>query len=298
MRIALINENSQAAKNATIEAALKKVVTPRGHQVDNYGMYGKEGESQLTYVQNGILAAILLNSGAADYVVTGCGTGEGAMLALNSFPGVICGHVVDPSDGFMFAQINDGNAVSMPFAKGFGWGAELNLEYTFEKLFGFGSGNGYPAERVVFEPHLAVHIAPVERAVVAQGFKLFLRKAAHVLLQDIQHLRLCIRIRARDFIRHFQLHTQSRFQRFGHTWVVQPTADDLLHALKVPGFIKPLNVRRKRVAQAGKIKKHTKSLPAFYPTSSRTYAMICSSFAWAKNSSAKCSPATAPRTSS
>lgn len=151
MRIALINENSQAAKNATIETALKKVVAPMGHQVDNYGMYGKEGESQLTYVQNGILAAILLNSGAADYVVTGCGTGEGAMLALNSFPGVLCGHVADPSDGFMFAQINDGNAVSMPFAKGFGWGAELNLEYTFEKLFGFGSGNGYPAERVVPE---------------------------------------------------------------------------------------------------------------------------------------------------
>jgi gluconate 5-dehydrogenase len=32
-----------------------------------------------------------------------------------------------------------------------GWGQELNLEYTFEKLFGFGSGNGYPAERVVPE---------------------------------------------------------------------------------------------------------------------------------------------------
>ena len=64
---------------------------------------------------------------------------------------MLCGHVADPSDGFMFAQINDGNAVSMPFAKGFGWGAELNLEYTFEKLFGFGSGNGYPAERAVPE---------------------------------------------------------------------------------------------------------------------------------------------------
>lgn len=30
MRIALINENSQAAKNATIEAALKKAVGPDG----------------------------------------------------------------------------------------------------------------------------------------------------------------------------------------------------------------------------------------------------------------------------
>ena len=93
MKIALINENSQAAKNGIIEAALKKVVEPMGHEVVNYGMYAADDAAQLTYVQCGILAAILLNSGAADYVVTGCGTGEGAMLALNSFPGVICGHV-------------------------------------------------------------------------------------------------------------------------------------------------------------------------------------------------------------
>jgi len=39
----------------------------------------------------------------------------------------------------------------MPFAKGFGWGGELNLEYVFEKLFGFGHGQGYPKERVVPE---------------------------------------------------------------------------------------------------------------------------------------------------
>lgn len=151
MRIAIINENSQAAKNALIEASLKKVVEPLGHTVRNYGMYAADDENQLTYVQNGILAAILLNSGAADYVVTGCGTGEGAMLALNSFPGVICGHIADPSDAYMFAQINDGNAVAIPFAKGFGWGAELNLEYMFEKLFHGESGQGYPKERVVPE---------------------------------------------------------------------------------------------------------------------------------------------------
>ena len=124
MKIALINENSQAAKNALIEATLRKVVEPMGHEVVNYGMYAADDAAQLTYVQNGILAAVLLNSGAADYVITGCGTGEGAMLALNSFPGVICG---------------------------FGWGGELNLEYVFEKLFGFGHGQGYPKERVVPE---------------------------------------------------------------------------------------------------------------------------------------------------
>ena len=151
MRIALINENSQAAKNAIVEKALRKVVEPMGFAVDNYGMYAAEDAAQLTYVQNGILAAVLLNSGAADYVITGCGTGEGAMLALNSFPGVICGHVADPLDAYTFAQINDGNAISLPFAKGFGWGGDLNLEYIFEKLFCEPSGQGYPRERAVPE---------------------------------------------------------------------------------------------------------------------------------------------------
>lgn len=151
MKIALINENSQAVKNEMICETLKKVAEPMGHEVFNYGMYGAEDKAQLTYVQNGILAAILLNSGAADYVITGCGTGEGAMLACNAFPGVLCGHVVDPSDAYMFSQINDGNAIALPFAKGFGWGAELNLQYIFEKLFEGESGQGYPKDRVVPE---------------------------------------------------------------------------------------------------------------------------------------------------
>lgn len=151
MRIALINENSQAAKNDLIYTTLKNVADTKGFEVDNYGMYAADDAAQLTYVQNGILAAILLNSGAADFVVTGCGTGEGAMLALNSFPGVICGHVVDPSDAYMFMQINNGNAIALPFAKGFGWGAELNLTYIFEKLFEGEPGGGYPKERVVPE---------------------------------------------------------------------------------------------------------------------------------------------------
>ncbi len=151
MKIALINENSQASKNEMICNVLKEVVEPMGHEVFNYGMYSAEDANSLTYVQNGILAAVLLNSGAADYIITGCGTGEGAMLALNSFPNVLCGHIVDPSDAYMFAQINDGNAVALPFAKGFGWGAELNLKYMFERLFEGESGQGYPKERVVPE---------------------------------------------------------------------------------------------------------------------------------------------------
>ena len=151
MKIALINENSQAAKNEIIYNSLKNTVEPMGHEVLNFGMYSADDETQLTYVMNGLLAAILLNSKAVDFVVTCCGTGEGAMLALNSFPGVLCGHVTSPLDAYLFGQVNDGNAIAMPFAQGFGWGAELNLDYTFEKLFSTEMGGGYPKERVVPE---------------------------------------------------------------------------------------------------------------------------------------------------
>ena len=150
MKIALINENSQANKNELIYNTLKGVAEKYGHTVDNYGMLDSN-ENPLTYVQNGLLAAIILNSGAADFVVTGCGTGSGAMLACNSFPKVLCGLIVDPSDAYMFGQINDGNCAAFPFAKGFGWGAELNLEYCFEKLFNGPRGQGYPKERAVPE---------------------------------------------------------------------------------------------------------------------------------------------------
>ena len=174
MKIALINENSQASKNEMIYKALKKVADTHGYEVVNYGMYSADDKAQLTYVQNGILACVLLNSGAVDFVVTGCGTGEGAMLALNSFPGVICGHVTDPLDAYTFAQINDGNAIAMNFALKSGWGAELNLEYTFEKLFSEESGQGYPRERAVPEQRNKKILDEVRK---------------HTLIQDVPAIR-------------------------------------------------------------------------------------------------------------
>lgn len=151
MRIALINENSQAAKNAQIYEVLKSEAERVGHTVDNYGMYTADDEVQMTYVKNGLLASILLTTKAADFVVTGCGTGQGAMLACNSFPNVLCGRVSNPLDAYLFGQVNDGNCIAMPFAQDYGWGAELNLHYTFEKLFSESFGGGYPKERVIPE---------------------------------------------------------------------------------------------------------------------------------------------------
>ncbi len=176
MKIGLINENSQAAKNSVIYSSLKKVADGYGFEVFNYGMYSAEDEAQLTYVQNGILAAVLLNSGAVDYVITGCGTGEGAMLALNSFPGVICGHVEDALDAYTFAQINDGNAISLPFAKGYGWGGDLNLQYIFEKLFCEPSGQGYPRERAVPEQRNKKILDEVKKVTYVQDLTEILSK--------------------------------------------------------------------------------------------------------------------------
>ena len=147
MNIALIVENSQAAKSGIVEKALRSVAEPLGNTVHHYGMYAADDDVQLTYVMNGILSGILLNSGAADFVVTGCGTGMGSMLACNAMPGVFCGLVIDPTDAFLFGQINDGNAISMPYAKGFGWAAELNLQDCYRKLFEVERGVGYPKER-------------------------------------------------------------------------------------------------------------------------------------------------------
>lgn len=147
MKIALIIENSQAAKSGIIHDALKSVADSFGHEVHHYGMYSAEDDASLTYVMNGLLAGILLNSKAADFVITGCGTGMGSMLACNSMPGVFCGLVIDPTDAFLFSQINDGNCMSMPYSKGFGWAAELNLQDCYRKIFENEGGAGYPKER-------------------------------------------------------------------------------------------------------------------------------------------------------
>lgn len=68
------------------------------------------------------------------------------MLACNSMPGVICGYVPTPQDAYLFAQINNGNAVSLPLGLGYGWAGEINLEHIIEALFAEPFGQGYPKE--------------------------------------------------------------------------------------------------------------------------------------------------------
>jgi len=146
MKIALMQEFSQAAKNPVVLEQLNTVAADKGHTVFNVGMDG-DNDHRLTYIHLGICASLLLNSKAVDFVVAGCGTGQGAMMSLNAWPGVYCGYCIEPTDAFLFAQVNNGNALALPFAKGYGWGAEINIRYIFEKAFDGERGQGYPAER-------------------------------------------------------------------------------------------------------------------------------------------------------
>lgn len=146
MKIALMNEFSQAAKNPIVLQQLQAVASEQGHDIFNVGMDG-DNDHYLTYIHLGIMASLLLNSRAVDFVVSGCGTGQGAMMSLNAHPGVFCGYCIEPTDAYLFAQVNNGNALALPFAKGFGWGAELNIRTIFEKAFTGVRGQGYPAER-------------------------------------------------------------------------------------------------------------------------------------------------------
>lgn len=146
MRIALINEDSQANKNGVIFEVLNEVSNKYGNTVDNYGMYSENDEHQINYIQIGILASIILETGMADFVVTGCGTGQGAMISCNAFKNVVCGYASTPLDAYLFSQINAGNAISIPYAQQFGWGSEVNLTMLFEHLFCQDFGGGYPKQ--------------------------------------------------------------------------------------------------------------------------------------------------------
>ena len=64
MKIALMMENSQAAKNALILKELNGVVSEKGYPVFNVGM-SDENDHHLTYIHLGIMASILLSSSTA-----------------------------------------------------------------------------------------------------------------------------------------------------------------------------------------------------------------------------------------
>jgi len=146
MKIAVIIEGSTKTKTADIIKALEGL--NQGHELFNLGMKNEEGEPDLNYLDTGFLTALVLNLKAVDFVIGGCGTGQGYMNAALQFPGVFCGLLIDPVESFLFSQVNAGNCISLQLNKNYGLGGDLNLKYMFQNLFNNDTyGQGYPAAR-------------------------------------------------------------------------------------------------------------------------------------------------------
>jgi ribose 5-phosphate isomerase RpiB len=143
MRVAVVSETSAVDKNPAILAALDG----RGLDVVNAGMAAKGEEPELQYVHTGLISALLLESGRADLVIGGCGTGQGFLNAVMQYPGVVCGHLLTGLDAWLFSRINAGNCVSLALNQGYGWAGDINLRLMFDQLFSDAMGTGYPAHR-------------------------------------------------------------------------------------------------------------------------------------------------------
>ncbi len=145
MKISVVNETSAGDKNKDIITALDGF----DHEIYNAGMKETGGDPELTYIDTGFLAALLLNTKRVDFVIGGCGTGQGFLNSVMQYPGVFCGHILSPLDAWLFTQINGGNCISLALNQDYGWAGDENLKFIFEKLFSVESGSGYPKHRKV-----------------------------------------------------------------------------------------------------------------------------------------------------
>ena len=161
MRIAVINEISGAGRNADIIAALEG----RGFEILNIGMKSPDQEYKLFYTHTGLLTALMLNLDKADFVVGGCGTGQGYFLSAMQYPGVFCGHILNSLDSWLFAQINAGNAVSLALNQGYGWAGETNLKFIFDRLFEVEHGSGFPKDRAALQAELREKLKDISASV-------------------------------------------------------------------------------------------------------------------------------------
>lgn len=144
MRIAIVSEVSAVVQNGAVATALED----RGHTVINAGMQSATDKPELTYIHTGLLGALLLNTGRADLIVGGCGTGQGFLTSVMQYPGVVCGLITTPLDAWIFAQINGGNCISLPLLYGYGWAGDVNLRFVFDTFFSIPQhGLGYPPHR-------------------------------------------------------------------------------------------------------------------------------------------------------
>ena len=177
MKIGVIQASSQRAKNEMLYQCTVNAVNHNDllHEVINFGLF-QEDFSSFSYIEAAMNVSLLLSSGAVDFIVTGCSSGQGMMLACNSLPSVICGYIQNPQDAFLFGRINDGNAVSLPLGLNFGWQGDINLQCTLDKLFEGEFGCGYPpedAERKMEDTRVYKELNAITKRTMSETFSMY-----------------------------------------------------------------------------------------------------------------------------
>ncbi len=202
MKIGVIQASSQAGKNRLIYDTVKKYAA--GSEVINFGCTEEEAE-RYSYIEISVLAGMLLAGGAVDFIVTGCSSGQGMMLACNSFPGVLCGYAPTPRDAYLFAQINNGNAVSLPLGEEYTWTGSENFDATLAALFSEPFGQGWPkgeASRKLRDTQLLKDIRRSSQVTAAE----LMEKLDPALVKSI--------LRKRDVIEYILKHGSDEIKQF------------------------------------------------------------------------------------
>ncbi len=177
MTIGVIQAASRREQNAALYRCAQNALARRGRgdAAVNFGVTAGS-DASFSYVEAAMCISLLLTSGAVDFVVTGCSSGQGMMLACNSLPGVLCGFAQTPQDAFLFGRINGGNAASVPLGLNYGWLGEINLQCVLDKLFEGDFGCGYPpgdAPRKAADSEAVKRLAAATKRPMPEAFALY-----------------------------------------------------------------------------------------------------------------------------
>lgn len=103
MRVGVIQASTRSDINDLLFQSVQKAVKGL-HEVVNFGMFPNE-TANFSYVEVAVMVSLLIETQSLDFVVTGCSSGQGMMLACNSLPGLRCGFIQTPQDAYLLVVL-------------------------------------------------------------------------------------------------------------------------------------------------------------------------------------------------
>ena len=144
MKVALVVEGSTKHHAEDVWDVLSDFTEHERYQL---GMRNEEGEETLNFLQTSAITAILLNLKAVDFVIGGCGSGQGFFNGVMAYPDIRCGLIYDPLEAWMYMRVNAGNCISLPLNRGGGLAGKEQIRLILQQVFSAPVGGGYPPER-------------------------------------------------------------------------------------------------------------------------------------------------------